>query len=425
MAEQVVMARGGSGSTAGARRAGYRHPVHHPFPARRLGAASVAAILAVAGLVATTVAPASAAPVNECWPSDNGNPVIDSFTLSTDAVDVTETSQQVSIEAEVHDVGGPGPATGVATVLGLTGRDGAKSWTFVSYRLRRDADGTWRGAVTIPKGAPPGEWFVYSVQAVDADKNNQVVVDEHDVTPDLDRYFTVTSVEDAVEPELVSLDLSRTRVDTRRRAQRVAVSVLATDDNSGVASGHVTGRFTRSGASAASHVVSTRLVRRGDRLVGAFRVARWLGNGRLRLDDLVIRDGANNAVIYDETDLDRPHVERDVVVRSRTRPATEHVAPRLVSLRRQPGTLDVRSGPDSITFTVRARDGRFGRAVGHGQRPAGRPQLRAAVLDHPRLRLGGTDAGPRYPRRRSVAGRAAVRPVPRRPGQAVAAGLDG
>jgi hypothetical protein len=93
--------------------------------------------------------------VNACWSSDNGTPVLDSFTLSTNRVDVTDGPATVGVTVHAHDVGGPGPPHRLPDAMSLSFRlENAQRWATEHVVLHQTATQTWTGSWTVPQDSP-------------------------------------------------------------------------------------------------------------------------------------------------------------------------------------------------------------------------------------------------------------------------------
>ena len=121
--------------------------------------AAVAGLALPLGLLACTESPAYAAPVplSPCVDPDNTRPVVTGATLSKTSADTTAGADAVDVTVTASDSGGPGPASGVASVsLQLAGSPG----TFATPRTVRMVDaggGSWSAHVVLARGLAPGE----------------------------------------------------------------------------------------------------------------------------------------------------------------------------------------------------------------------------------------------------------------------------
>jgi hypothetical protein len=301
------------------------------------------------------IAPAGAARVglSPCVDPDNGVPEVLDVSLSRSAVDVTDRSQQVSVTLKVQDAGGPGPASGVEHVgMTLT----APGWgTGLGMTARHQSGDTWTGTLTVPRGAPPGEYrprFLTLVDRAGNSPSEEHVAEVLSRAP-FDVALDVTSSDpDETPPVVTGVSISPNRVDTRRKPRKVHVALDVHDDISGVAD------------------VSTALQGHGRRLpldleerdgqwVGAVTVPRWLGRDarRWRLDNLAVRDRLQNLRVYRRGAALDALGESGLRVRSGPR---DGAAPRVRSVRVRPRDVDVRVERRRVRFVVRLRDGRSG-----------------------------------------------------------------
>ena len=198
------------------------------FRAAAIG--TLAGALVAAPTVPLLTSPASGAaavPLSPCYPSDNGNPVVTAFSISPAVLDLREGPVRVTVTAQVTDKGGPGEASGMATVRLAIGRG---RW------LAEGSAGTWQSTFLVR----PGEWRSGSVQAalLLADKaGNTVHLGYRDLAAlGGNASVEVRSPRDQTAPRLVDLRLSRSAVDSRTRPQEVRVRARLTDNLSGTRS---------------------------------------------------------------------------------------------------------------------------------------------------------------------------------------------
>jgi len=211
------------------------------------GLACLAAGVATTSLVGSSYAAgAGGLPthVNSCWTTDNGAPVVDSFTLSTHAVDLTAAPATVTITVDAHDAGGPGPASGLAGIQVLA----LQYWADSSDTGRTNAGaeiplhlvGTdWAGTYTIPQDSHAMQ--VQFTVGVDAVKGP----DSDPLQPPATDILEVTSGHpDTTAPTLTDLSLSTDHVDVSQRGQNVRVTAQIADDDTGLSEAKV---FAREG----------------------------------------------------------------------------------------------------------------------------------------------------------------------------------
>lgn len=310
--------------------------------------------LVVGGLVGTALAPivasSAAAPLIDCVSSDNGDPVMTDVSFSTPEVDVTNGPQKVTVMAQAHDTGGPGPAVGLRRVeVSLEHGNGELVWA----KMQQDPAGTWVGSVTVPRWTKPGRWTVSQAFLVDKVGQETLYGNDEEVVP-FTNTFRVLSIRDGTRPTLKALSLSAHKVNTRRHERRLKVTARATDDRSGIATIIVGLRSTAKG----SRSWATLQRKRGTAnvYVGRGLIRRWVGTGRWRVWIVVLVDRAENYKLYYRNHLDDLGVDRafDVVSGRDSR------RPRVVAFKRSPAAVDVRTSGQSVTITVRAKDAQSG-----------------------------------------------------------------
>jgi hypothetical protein len=177
---------------------------------------------------------------------DQERPVLQSLTLSAGSLDVRTASKTLRATVRVtDDLAGPTDlyvCPSHAWPDGGFGQDGAcTNMERTSGSLR---DSIWQGSLTIPRGAPSGTWNV-SIWISDASGNfdNDFWLGPDEMaasgTPDEPRFraipngagaFDVVGVTpDMHAPQLTSLTLSPSRVDTSSGAVRVTAEMAGTD----------------------------------------------------------------------------------------------------------------------------------------------------------------------------------------------------
>jgi hypothetical protein len=213
--------------------------------ARRAYIALVAALLVtlnVAGIGSARAAAPGRAPLSPCWTSDHAAPVLDGATLSSNAVDVSESAQSVTVTVRAHDVGGPGPASGIASVsvVVIDEEDlggGASTGSAHILPLQDAGLGVWSGAVSIPRDARFTQVQVFAVELT--------AVAGPDAAPSLsdagvDGVIQVTSTHpDKTPPSLEWLGVSPSAVDVSHGAAATTVTARVSDTDTGVAAVHL------------------------------------------------------------------------------------------------------------------------------------------------------------------------------------------
>ena len=159
-------------------------------------------------------------------------PVLAGLSFTPATVDVTTGTKTVLASAHVIDAGGSGTAQ-IAVVA--TAPQGAfANCTAGSLTSGTAADGIWNCAITIPKGAQPGDWGIL-VLVSDAAQNVSTYTATELAAASLPTKFAVVSNWDQTPPVIASLSVAPSTVDVSSTAKTVTVSAHLTDNLSGVA----------------------------------------------------------------------------------------------------------------------------------------------------------------------------------------------
>jgi hypothetical protein len=346
------------------------------MPARPLRTLAAVVGLAVPlGLLAGTGSPAYAAPgpLSPCVDPDNTRPVVTAVTLSTTSADTTAGADAVDVTVTASDAGGPGPASGVASVgLQLTGGPGA----FATQRTVRMVDaggGSWSAHVVLPRGLAPGDYRP-QVTVVDGAGSYRIYGAGSEEVPG-DPVLHVTSVADRAAPRLASLRLSTTSVSTRRTAKDVVVRVHATDARAGLLRVNVIASADRRRVVAAPLRLVSGTAADG-RWRGTLHIPRFTGTATWRIVSVGLADRVLNVRNLTAGDLAPARVDRSFRVRSRKDSAQPSATRASFSV----PAVDVTAGDQQVVVQVRARDDAAGVAA-----------LRLRMLD-PENVDGGVDS---------------------------------
>ena len=318
-------------------------------PRPGLLALTACTLLACGTAALADVGPAAAyEPLNRCVSPDNGLPTVQQLSFSPASVDVTSGPVQVTVRMRIVDPGGPGAASGVASAAVSLAPDNLLLGRLV--RLQRDGGGWWSGSVTVPQHAPDGAWRPFALALEDRAGNPpseevRRALDAHD--PPFDQTLVVTSSPDTRPPTVTGVRVSPGRVDTRRGAKYVGVTIAASDDLSGVA--HV-----RVLASRGRYDARTDLRRDGGSFTGRLRIPTWRGTGTWHLL-VTAQDRVGNKVDVPSSRLATVGESSFAVVSRK-----DTARPTLRSLRVDPARVDLRQRARTVAFTVRLADVRSG-----------------------------------------------------------------
>ena len=316
----------------------------------------LAAVLG-AGLSAVGPGPAVGAPVpvplNDCVPTDNGDPVVIGLTISPTSVDLSAGPRAVTVTVVAEDTGGPGPTTGIRSgSVNLAPADGPFG---ASHPLTPVSPTTWQARVLLvpatgrdgtlrplvafqDRAGGPGSYLTADELTA---QGLAAAVEVRDPTP-----------LDTRPPTMASLRLSTRSVDTRSGARSVAIQARWRDGRSGV--DHV---------SVSTMVGRTRLqlargTRRDGVWTGRITVGRWVGS---QTASLYVKgfDRAGARQTYGRRALQRHGWPGafEVVARSDVH------GPVPTALTTLPAALDVRGGDRSVPVRLRVTDDRSGTAA--------------------------------------------------------------
>lgn len=317
-----------------------------PGRTRRTLVRITAGLLASTGLVVLgTGTPAVAAALNDCAATDNGSPRVDDITFTPSHVDVTDGPAQVRLDVRMHDTGGPGGPTGIrsAHVSIATPRP----LGYQDVDLEHASGDRWTAQLTVPRRTAPGQWEVSQMWVADGAFNglrpNSPISSSG---APFGAQLTVDSPTDEADPTFSDLDLQPRRLDTRRHAENVHVTVAAEDNGSGVAQVQVYAHRRHGPTVGADLQPDPHGTWSGD-----LRIPRWRADGTWRVDRIVVRDRADNRRFFrlrDISALDDPvfHV----------RSLHDAKSPRLRGLHVSPRRVDVRERARKVTFTAHLVD---------------------------------------------------------------------
>ncbi|HEX4470660.1 MAG TPA: hypothetical protein VH085_01725 [Nocardioides sp.] len=274
--------------------------------------------------------------VNDCWSTDRVAPVVDSLSVSPSVVDTT-TSAIVEYTVRAHDLGGPGPSTGVGKVeVSLHNKVGGGG--VADTYLTRGSDGVWRGGASVPTGRTGT--YDAEVRVWDRSGDGTVTLQTSEVQP---HFFgdvlqaTDTAPpppHDTTPPSLTAFHVSAGQVDTRKKGQILTLTATATDDVSGVAELRVD--FQPNNGSSAHHTLLDR-VGTTDDFQGEARFRTATGDHYEGLA-VVVKDLAGNTVGYGRGGLRRLGVTPRIRVLSGPK---DQRGPRLVRALQAAPSVDV------------------------------------------------------------------------------------
>ena len=174
--------------------------------------------------------------VNECYRTHNGDPRLVEFRYGPRAVDVVDAKAHVRFRMRVRDTGGPGPATGVRSVMVWFGRtEAGESLGTEGQKLTKAAGGWWTGSVTVPRKAPHRRWPVEGLVLRDRAGNTENY-SRAALTKILGRAagVSITTAPDRTPPHLTAFSVTPKSVDSRAAVGYVTFTARMVDVQSDV-----------------------------------------------------------------------------------------------------------------------------------------------------------------------------------------------
>jgi hypothetical protein len=313
-------------------------------------------------LLATALVPlgaqsAAAFALSSCWSSDNGDPVLNHFTISTDSIDVTSSSKTVTFTVTAVDTGGPGALSGISAVDLLLTSPPTPTSQVRQAVLKRDSSGNWVATVSFPPGTTNGIWHVDFIDMSDRVGNFSGPSEDDLISASFDHQFNVTSTTDTTPPALTAFNFTPGSVNTTSAARTVTFTAHATDDIAGVRSIFVFAGTTTHGGSAFLHRVSGTAL--DGTWTGTMTIPRWQGTSTWHILQVRATDRVSNDGDTGYGALGTAGFKRNLVVTS----GSDGTAPSLAGFSRSPSSVDVRTSNASVGVTVHAKDAASGVAA--------------------------------------------------------------
>ena len=173
---------------------------------------------------------------DETRPEDVTGPELLNFTISPNAVDVTESSQTVTITVEASD--------DISGLDYVSGYFWSPSQQYLGFNLYPSGDGLQHEMtteVTFDENIESGTWEVQSISISDNVGNWGNYNTESLVDMGFETQVEVTSIQDVTGPELLNFTISSNVVNVTESSQTVTITVEASDDISGL--DYVSGYF--------------------------------------------------------------------------------------------------------------------------------------------------------------------------------------
>ena len=162
---------------------------------------------------------------------DNEAPSLASLHFAPDSIDTSNGPALVEVSVRATDA-----VSGIQSIEVVFG--GPTEGMTLTGRATYPAVNEVNGPVTVmfPRGSTPGQWTVIGVQLVDAAGNTFGLSRDEVLERGINGVLYVKGVLDTAPPQLISLSMKPVVIDTSRSPAAVEVTVVASDDLSGVRS---------------------------------------------------------------------------------------------------------------------------------------------------------------------------------------------
>jgi sugar lactone lactonase YvrE len=279
---------------------------------------------------------------------DTDAPLLRAFDFGPRIIDTNFSSRTVAVSARLTD-----DVSGVAAAsVTFRSPSGAQSsLAALALSTGTALDGYYVGAAAFPQFSEQGTWSA-SVTAADALGRSRTLEPADLSFQGLPSALEVDPVADARPPELVSFDFSPKTVDVTTGPQTVTFSVAARDNLSGVSYSLV---LAQSQSGQFASVTATRLAAgtpQDGTFEGDLTFQPFISSGAWVVSELHVVDQIGNAAVFSTADLAARGFPTTIQVIS----IQDTTPPELVSFDFNPKTVDVTAGPQTVTFTLGARD---------------------------------------------------------------------
>src|SRR5213594_1097579 len=295
--------------------------------------------------------------------SNNPTPRLISLTIDQENVDVTNSSQTVTLQWHLQDdLSGVDSASANRIRAILTSPSGNQVVSGLS-QLQSGVirDGVFQVPVSIPRYAAPGLWRITSVRLRD-NAGNSVSLDNAALVAagQANTLMVQDGNPDTALPVLQSITLSPPIVDVSSSGQAVTVDLVVTDDRSGVAQGLISlddlSLISPSGGESRFPSVSQFQVS-GSNTNGTYRaifiVPQYSEAGVWKINSVRLRDNVGSERLYDAASLVSFGVSIQLFVTSNRSDAQP---PQLTGLTIQPSVINTSFPGQKVQVEITATD---------------------------------------------------------------------
>jgi len=300
--------------------------------------------------------------------SDTQPPRLISLTLDPGNVEVTNSSQSVTLQLHLQDdLSGIDSTSGNRVGVSLTSPSGNQVVSGVSQPQGGVIlDGVFQVPVNIPRYAEPGSWRITSVRLRDNAGNALVLDNAALVAAGLTNTVLVQDANpDTAPPVLQSLSLSPAGVDVSSAGQAITVDLVLTDDRSGIAPGLMSlddfSMISPSGTQSRFLSVGQFQLLSGNSTSGTYRaifiMPQYSEPGVWRVNSVRLRDNVGSQRLYDATSLAAFGISIQLYVASNP---SDSQPPQLTGLTIRPSVINTASSGQNVQVEITATDDRSG-----------------------------------------------------------------
>src|SRR5438093_584526 len=296
--------------------------------------------------------------------SDTQPPRLIGLTLDPGTVEVTNSSQSVTLQLHLQDdLSGIDSTSGNRVGVTLTSPSGNQVVSGVSEPQGGVIlDGVFQVPLNIPRYAEPGMWRITSMRLRDKAGNSLSLDNAALVAAGQTNMVSVQDANpDTAPPELKSVSFSPPGVDVSSSARAITVDLVLTDDRSGIAQGLTSmddfSLISPSGTQTRFLSVSQFQLVSGTSTSGAYRASlimpQYSEPGMWRLNSLRLRDNAGSQRLYDATSLEPFGVSLQLGVASNPSDAQP---PQLTGLTIRPSVINTSPSGQNVQVEITTTD---------------------------------------------------------------------
>src|SRR5436190_19997424 len=300
--------------------------------------------------------------------SDTQPPRLIGLTLAPGTVEVTNSSQIVTLQLHLQDdLSGIDSTSGNRVGVTLASPSGNQVVSGLSQPQGGVIlDGVFQVPVSIPRYAEPGSWRITSVRLRDNAGNALVLDNAALVAAGLTNTVLVQDANpDTAPPVLQSLSLSPAGVDVSSAGQAITVDLVLTDDRSGIAPGLMSlddfSMISPSGTQSRFLSVGQFQLLSGNSTSGTYRaifiMPQYSEPGVWRVNSVRLRDNVGSQRLYDATSLAAFGISIQLYVASNP---SDSQPPQLTGLTIRPSVINTASSGQNVQVEITATDDRSG-----------------------------------------------------------------